>query len=291
MKGVFTALVTPFDTKQRVDLSGLRQNIRHQIAEGVDGIAVLGTTGESPTLSQEEKRVIITTAIEEAKGKILIMVGTGSFATQQAIENTQLAENLGADAAMIVTPYYNKPTQEGIYLHFKAIAESVSLPIILYNIQGRTGQNIQTSTLQRLSDIPNIIGVKEASGSVIQMMEVIHAMAHCRPDFKILSGDDNLTLALMALGGHGVISVLSNLVPRLVKDLVTATETQNFSAAQQIHYQLFPLFKGIFLETNPIPIKAAMGLRGMPSGPCRLPLCPLQPENLHTLKKLLAEMI
>ena len=290
MRGLYTAIVTPFLSDEKIDIEGFRSNIQYQISEGVDGIVVLGTTGESPTLNHAEREILIRAAVQETRGQIKVLVGTGSYATKQTIESTIEAEELGADGALIVTPYYNKPTQEGLYRHFKAVSEASKLPIIIYNIQGRTGQNLQTSTLQRLMDIPSIVSVKESSGSVNQIMDVIDCAAKHRPDFTVLSGDDILTFALMALGGHGIVSVVSNLIPGEIRELVSALQNSDYVRARQIHYRWLPLFKGAFIETNPIPIKAAMNLCGFPAGTCRLPLCELLPENAKTLECLLEEL-
>lgn len=286
--GVYTALITPFDEKDRLDEEGLIQNIQYQIEANVDGIVPLGTTGEAPTLTHSEKIKVIQLAVQEAKEIIPVIVGTGSYSTQETIKNTQEAKDLGADAVLIVTPYYNKPTQEGLFLHFKAVSDAVEIPIIVYNIQGRTGQNIQTETLQRISELQNVVGVKEASGQVSQMSDVIEMIARNNPHFSVLSGDDGLTLPLMALGGHGVISVISNLLPKEVKALVTAMQNNELETAKEIHFQLMPFIKAAFIETNPIPIKALMNLLSMPAGICRLPLSNLQPKNHELLTQVLS---
>lgn len=290
VRGVHTAIVTPFNEKGGVDEDGLIRNIYFQLDHKIDGIVALGTTGESPTLLSSEREQIIKRCVKEVKGKALLMVGTGSNSTQQTIEHTLQAEHLGADMAMIVTPYYNRPTQEGIIRHFKAISEAVAIPIFVYNIQGRTGQNIQTNTLKQLADLPQIVGVKEASGNVSQMSEVIEIIGRHRPSFSVMSGDDSLTLPLMALGGDGVISVASNLVPEKIQSLVQAIDQGNYLLARDLHHQLMPLLREIFIETNPIPIKAAMNLCGMAAGGCRLPLCELLPENAQKLRSLLSNM-
>ncbi len=290
LQGVYTALTTPFTTDGQLDEKGLREHLRFQVRHGIDGIVVLGTTGESPTLSGEEKARIIEIAREETKKKTQLLVGTGSYSTSQTILATKQAEQLGADAALIVTPYYNKPTQEGLYRHFEAICQATSLPICIYNIQGRTGQNLQTETLQRLTSLPAIIGVKEASGNVAQMSDVIEGISRRKKHFSVLSGDDALTLPLIALGGHGVISVVSNLIPGAIKSLVQAALNGDFVKAQEWHYQLLPLFKATFIETNPIPIKAALSLYGMAAGSCRLPLCDLLPHNYEQLANVLKQM-
>lgn len=285
--GVYTALITPFNASGQFDEEGFRQNIRFQIANGIDGIVPLGTTGEAPTLLKSEQKQVIQIAVDEAKGTIPIMVGTGSYCTVQTIENTRIAEELGADIALVVTPYYNKPTQEGLYRHFKAISESTSLPILVYNIQGRTGQNLQTDTLKRIADLPKIVGVKEASGNVTQIGEVIETIGRHRPGFSVMSGDDANTFSVMALGGQGIVSVVSNLIPSQIKSIVQAMELEDYHLAREIHYRLMPLFRGAFIETNPIPIKTAMNLWGMPAGPCRLPLCEMLPENQEKLEQIL----
>jgi 4-hydroxy-tetrahydrodipicolinate synthase len=287
--GAYTVLVTPFTPSGEVDYEGLRHNIRFQIEEGIEGLVALGTTGEAPTLTHSEKEKVVHILVEEACGKVDILVGTGSYSTQQTIENTLLAKQWGANGALIVTPYYNKPTQEGLYRHFKAIAEAVDLPLILYNVQGRTGQNLQTETLKRLSKIPSIIGVKECSGNLVQIMEVMEAVSH-RPDFSIMSGDDILTFPIMALGGHGIFSVVGNLFPRAIKELVQYLQDGDFESARRLHYQLMPIFQGAFIETNPIPIKSAMNLHGLPAGGCRLPLCEMMPENLNKLQNILKNL-
>lgn len=287
LKGLYTAIITPFDSQGKLDIEGFRRNLHYQIRHKVDGIVVLGTTGEDPTLTPEEKQTVVEIALEEVKGKGVVIVGTGSYSTEATIAATRKAKEMGADAALIVTPYYNRPTQEGLYRHFAAICEAVSFPICVYNIQGRTGQNLHTETLQRLMQFPAIIGVKEASGNIMQINEVIESARQKQPFLSILSGDDALTLPLVALGGHGVISVVSNLIPGPVQKLVQAALSGDLEEARSWHYQLLPFFKAAFIETNPIPIKAAMQLCGMASGPCRLPLCDLAPPNLIKIQESL----
>jgi 4-hydroxy-tetrahydrodipicolinate synthase len=286
LKGLYTAIVTPFDTQGKVDKEGLRRNLRYQLKHKVDGIVVLGTTGEDPTLNSQEKQMVVEIALEEVKGRATVLVGTGSYSTELTIAATKKAKEMGADGALIITPYYNKPTQEGLYRHFAAICEAVSIPVCIYNHHGRTGQNLQTETLQRLMQFSSIIGVKEASGNIMQFNEVIESAWQHRPEFSIVSGDDALTFPLMALGGHGVISVASNLIPGPIQNLVQAALAGDFATARSWHYQLLPFFKATFIETNPIPIKTAMQLCGMAAGPCRLPLCDLTPANLDKLKQV-----
>lgn len=289
IKGVYTALVTPFDEKGELDEQGLRDNLRFQISHQIDGVVVLGTTGEAPTLTSQEKAHIIKIAHEEVNGKAALMVGTGSYSTRTAIENTLLAQTLGADSALIVTPYYNRPTQEGLFRHYQEIAKAVDLPIYLYNIQGRTGQNLQTETLLRLAEIPNIVGVKEASGNLTQISEVIERVSRKKNHFTVMSGDDALTLPVMSLGGDGVISVVSNLFPKEVKALVDALNRGDFAKARDQHFHLMPIFRGAFIESNPAPIKAAMNYYKRAAGSCRLPLCELTSENHQKLIELLKD--
>lgn len=286
LKGLYTAIITPFDSKGQLDQEGLRQNLRYQLEHAIDGIVVLGTTGEDPTLKPEEKQRVIEIAREEIQNKTTLIVGTGSYSTDLTIAATRKAQEIGADAALVVTPYYNKPTQEGLYRHFAAICEAVSLPICIYNIQGRTGQNLQTETVQRLMEFPSIIGVKEASGNILQINDVIECAKQNRPDFAILSGDDTLTLPLIALGGDGIFSVASNLLPGPLSQLVQSALAGDFNTARNWHYQLLPFFKALFIETNPIPIKMVMHLSGMAAGACRLPLCDLDPIHFYKLKEI-----
>lgn len=289
INGLYTAIITPFTSQNALDEEGLRKNIRFLIEGGVDGITALGTTGEAPTLTSHEKTRILEIVREETEGKVFMMVGTGSYSTEQTIQNTLHAQEMGADSAMIVVPYYNKPTQEGLYLHFKAVAAKVpDMPIIVYNHLGRTGQNMTTETLARLAEIPNIVAVKEASGNMSQIMEVIEEICYKRPHFSLLCGDDPLTLPAMTMGAHGVISVAGNLIPAEMHALVQAALQEDYGIARSIHYRLMPLFRAIFSETNPIGIKAAMDIMGMAAGPCRLPLCGLKQENYKKLETLLS---
>ncbi len=266
-------------------MEALRENVRFQIENGVHGLVPLGTTGESPTIKEEERKLIIKTVVDEVNGKIPVIVGTGTYSTEEAVRLSKEAQDLGADGLLVVAPYYNKPTQEGLYLHFKAISEAVDIPIIVYNIPGRTGVNVEVQTLVRLSQFNNIVAVKEASGNLAQVMDIIEALGD---RITVLSGDDNLTLPIMALGGKGVISVISNLLPKPMVEFVESALKGDFKKAKELHYHLLPLFKAAFIETNPIPIKTMMNLVGMKAGPCRLPLCNMQPHNLEKVKKILS---
>lgn len=287
LKGVYTAIITPFDSEGLLDEQGFRQLIQRQLQSGIDGIVALGTTGEAPTLSEEEQKRVIVIARQEIRDGVPLVIGTGCYSTAASVKKTCEAEELGADQALVVVPYYNKPTQEGIFQHFKAIASAVQIPIIIYNHPGRTGSNLQIDTLKRLAEIPNIIGIKETSGNITQISDVIEAVRGDYPDFSVMSGDDALTLPLMALGGNGVISVVSNLIPSEIKTLTEAAQQGNWELARELHYRLMPLMRSVFIETNPIAIKAALELCALPSGACRLPLCDLSPAN----KAILAETV
>jgi 4-hydroxy-tetrahydrodipicolinate synthase len=290
LKTLYTALITPFTEKDQLDEESLRRHLQFQLAQGIEGIVLLGTTGETPTLSEEEKERIIKIGVEELKGNAHLLIGTGSYSTRRTIEQTAQAKEWGADGALIVAPYYNKPTQEGLFLHYKMISDQVNFPICVYNISGRAGVNIHTETLKRIAPLRNIVGVKEASGQISQMADLIESILPEHPDFKVLSGDDSLTLPLMALGGHGLISVTSNLLPATVKKLLDLTLNNDFTNARDLHYQLSPLFKALFTETNPIPIKAAMNILGKYVGDCRPPLCSLSPLNREKLEQLLKQL-
>lgn len=289
LKGAITALITPFINGE-LDEEGLRENVHFQVKEGIHGVLALGSTGESPTISSEEQTQIIQIVVKEAKGKVPVLIGTGSNCTRKTIEQTKKAKDLGADVAFIVVPYYNKPTQDGLLRHFEAVANSVDLPIILYNAPTRTGINIQIETILKLAEISHIIAIKEASGNMVQAGDLISALNKKFPHFSVLSDDDILALPMMSLGARGVVSVAGNIIPRLMVQLVNLALQGDFVSAKNLHHQLLPLFKASFIETNPIPIKAAMSLCGLPSGECRLPLAPLSPENHEKLKQTLIEL-
>jgi 4-hydroxy-tetrahydrodipicolinate synthase len=282
--GSFVAMVTPF-RNGKVDEAKLRELVEFHVANGTDGLIPCGTTGESPTLSHDEHRQVVETVIAAARGRIRVVAGTGSYSTAQAIELTKHAERAGAAGALVVNPYYNKPTQEGLYRHYRAVAESVGFPILVYNIQSRTAVNVETETMARLArDVRNLAGVKEASGSLDQMSQVIAA---CGPDFSVLSGDDNITLPLLAIGGSGVVSVIANIVPRETAEMVHAALDGDWKRARDLHYRLFPLARAAFLETNPIPIKEAMAMAGMLEPELRLPMCRMGDANREKLRAVL----
>lgn len=283
-RGSFVALVTPF-RDGKVDEAKLRELVQMHVAQGTDGIIPCGTTGESPTLSHDEHRRVVDVVIDAAGGRLAIIAGTGSNSTAEAIDLTRYAAKAGASGALVVNPYYNKPTQEGLYRHFRAVAESAAIPVLVYNIQSRTAVNVETDTLTRLvRDCTNIVGVKEASGSLDQMSQVILA---CGPDFSVLSGDDNITLPLLAIGGSGVISVIANIVPHETAEMVHAALDGDWKRARELHYRLFPLARAAFLETNPIPIKEAMAMAGMIEPELRLPMCRMSDANRARLRTVL----
>ena len=283
IQGALTAMVTPF-RDGRVDYAQLSGNVAFQIDQGIDGLVPVGTTGESPTLSHEEHRKVIEHVVEQAAGRTKVVAGTGSNSTAEALELTQHAKAVGADAALMVNPYYNKPSQEGLYRHFMQVADDVGLPIVLYNIPGRTNITMSPATVARLARHPMIAAIKEATGSLDIASEIANL---CGDDITIVSGDDSLTLPLMSIGGKGVISVLSNIIPAKVKALSAAALAGDFVAARKQHLELFPLFKGMFIETNPVPIKTAMAMMNADTGELRLPLCELAAENREALELLL----
>jgi len=285
-RGTFTALVTPF-RNGAIDVAAFEKLIENQIAAGITGIVAVGTTGESPTLSHEERQELIRLAVATAKKRCQVLAGTGSNATQHAVADTKTAEKLGADGALLVAPYYNKPSQEGLFRHFKTIADATELPVMLYNIPGRCGVDIAPDTVTRLAkECGNIVTIKEASGSVERVSELRARLAE---SFTILSGDDSLTLPFMSVGAVGVVSVASNLFPAEICALVRAYECGDAKLALNLHRKMFPLFKDLFIEPNPVPVKTALGWRGAMSGEVRLPLCEMSEPNQARLRKTLEE--
>ena len=293
LKGAFTALITPMKENGDVDYDGFRRLINFQLEQGIDGLVPLGTTGENPTLSDDEEEKLIRLALDEVKGNVPVIIGTGSNDTKHMLAKTKRAKDMGADAALVVTPYYNKPNDDGLIRHFEAAA-GTGIPIVVYNIASRTGRNIPTALMEKIARISGLAGVKEASGDIGQMGEVIDTIAAPRRaganPFTVLSGDDGMTLPLMALGGDGVVSVVSNLVPARVKALTKACLEGNFAESRKIHFELLPLIRAAFIETNPVPIKAAMGWAGLPGGPVRLPLGRMDPKNEAPLKAAMQKL-
>jgi len=282
-KGAIVAIVTPFKNG-RVDEEKLRELIEFQIENGTDGIVPCGTTGESPTLSHEEHDRVIEITVDAVKKRVPVIAGTGSNSTAEALRLTEHAREVGADGALMVCPYYNRPTQEGLYQHYKTIAEQVKIPVIVYNIPGRTGVNLLPETMARLAKVPGIVGTKEASGSLKQMHEVIQL---CGPDFAVLSGDDFFTYPLLCLGGHGIISVISNIAPKDMAALVDAFAAGDLQKAKNLHYRMAPLVDSLFIETNPTPVKAALAMMGKIEYEVRLPLAKMSEANYEKLRKIM----
>jgi 4-hydroxy-tetrahydrodipicolinate synthase len=282
--GCITALVTPFKSNLEVDYKKLLSLIDYQLKAGVQGIVLVGTTGESPTLTDEEKARIFKVAVKHFKKRITLIAGTGTNDTAKSIKLTKLAKSIGLDGALIVTPYYNKPTQSGLFQHYKAIADAVNIPQIIYNVPGRTGVSIAPETVAKLSGLKNIVAIKEASGSLEQIAQI---KALC--EITILSGDDGLTFPIMCLGGKGVISVTGNVVPRDMAEMTSAFNSGDIAKAKRLHYKLAPLNKALFLESNPIPVKAALKMLGRLNGRMRLPLTAMSADNAAKLKTVLQQ--
>ena len=294
LRGAFTAMITPMKEDGSIDYDGYRKLLRFQMEEGIDGLVPLGTTGETPTLDEDEEQRIIDVVMEEVRAfekergvKVPVVLGAGSNNTRDAVRYTERAKKAGADAALVVTPYYNKPSFEGIFRHFEAVSR-IGIPILVYNIAVRTGKNIDTPTLSRIADLPNIAGVKEASGSISQMTDVIATIKSKHPDFAVLSGDDAMTLPLLASGGDGVVSVVSNAAPAPVSEMVRAALSGDYEAARKIHYRLLPFFKAAFIDGNPTSIKYAMRVKGLPSGSVRLPLVDVHDEAKKIIEEALS---
>ncbi len=282
-KGSLVAMITPFTENGEVDEQGIKELVEFHIKNGTNGIVPCGTTGESPTLSHEEHKKVVEITVKAVAGRIPVVAGTGSNCTREALELTQHAKEVGADGALIITPYYNKPTQKGLYLHFKKIAEEVDIPIVIYNVPSRTGVNLLPETLAELAEIKNIVGVKEASGNLEQMTSIVEL---CGEKITLLSGDDKLLLPVLSIGGKGVISVVANIIPKEVAEMIKNFEKGNYEQARQVFLsRIYPLSSAMFYETNPIPVKTSARLMGLPSGELRLPLAPMQENNLAKLKR------
>ena len=284
LQGCGTALVTPFQPDGSLDEPALHRLIQFQIAGKIDFLVPCGTTGESPALGADEHSRVVEICLDEARGRLPVLAGAGGNNTAHIREQIRALERLGVDGILSVSPYYNKPTQEGIYQHYRALAESTSLPILVYNVPGRTGSNVEPKTLLRLSEIPNILGVKEASGNVPQADEILRLLPE---RFRVISGDDALTLPLMALGARGIISVISNVVPREMSQLASLCNAGDFQSARRLHRTLASLMQALFIETNPIPVKAALAAMGMIHPIYRLPLVPMHPDNHAKLENVL----
>lgn len=284
--GTFTALITPFRNGE-VDVDALENLVEFQIEGGVSGLVPCGTTGESPTMGEEEDRVAISTVVRVANGRVPVIAGTGSNSADMAIKYTKMAEEVGADGSLQVAPYYNKPTQDGLYAHFAAIAENTNLPLIIYNIPGRTNVDVLPETMARLAEIPNVVGVKDAT---LSMSAAANVRRLCGDDFDLLSGNDFETLPILSLGGSGVIAVASNIAPRTYSEMVDAALDGDFARARELHYELLPLFEALSIETNPIPVKTAASILGLCSDEMRLPMQPMRGDNLRKLENSLERL-
>ncbi len=285
--GCGTAIVTPFARDFTIDEEALRRLIRRQIEGGIDFLVPCGTTGESPTLSRAEHLRVVEIAVEESHGKVPVLGGAGGYNTAEVIDLAEELAHIGVDGILSVTPYYNKPTQEGLYQHYRAIASSVSLPIVIYSVQSRTGVNVEPSTLAQLAKVENIVGVKEASGNISQMASIVQVVP---PEFVVLCGDDTITLPLIALGGRGLISVASNEIPSEMTKLVHSCLDGDFVLARALQRQYLPLMEVNFIESNPIPVKSAMALMGLLEPVYRLPMVPPKPENLEKIRNVLTHL-
>ena len=284
--GSIVAIITPF-RNGKVDEQALRDLIDWQIASGTDGIVPCGTSGESATLTYEEHNRVIEITVQTVKRRVPVIAGTGSNSTEEAIALTRHAKEVGADGALLISPYYNKPTQEGLFLHHRAVAEAVDIPQVLYNIPGRTAVNMTPQTVARLSKVKHIVGIKEGSGSLQQVSDIVHL---CSDRFTVLAGDDALTLPMLAIGAKGVITVTANVAPVDMAGMIDAWAAGDSDKARQLHYKLYPLFQALFLETNPIPVKQAVALMGKATPELRLPLCAMSQENLEKLTQVMKDL-
>jgi 4-hydroxy-tetrahydrodipicolinate synthase len=284
--GCGTAMVTPFKTDGSLDEATLRALVRRQIEHGVDFLVPCGTTGESPTLTREEHLRVVGTTVEESRGKVPVLAGAGGYNTHEVIEMARECKAVGADGILSVTPYYNKPTQEGLFQHYKAIAEAVAIAIVVYNVQGRTSVNVEPATLARMAEIPNIVGVKEASGNISQMAEVVHRLP---ATFRILSGDDAITIPLIALGGCGIVSVVSNQIPRIMTELARRANQGDFAGARELQKRYLPVMQANFVESNPGPVKWAMHRMGLLDPVWRLPMVPPTDASKRKIEQAMAD--
>ena len=281
-KGSLVAMITPFTESGEVDEQGIKELVEFHIKNGTNGIVPCGTTGESPTLSYDEHKRVVEITINAVAGRVPVIAGTGSNCTREVLDLTSHAQKAGADGALIITPYYNKPTQKGLYLHFKKIAEEIDIPIVIYNVPSRTGVNMLPETLAELAKLKNIVAVKEASGNLDQMTQIVEL---CGEKITLLSGDDKLLLPVLSIGGKGVISVVANIIPKEVAEMIKDYEEGNYQKAKELFLsKIYPLSNAMFYETNPIPVKTSARLMGLPSGELRLPLCSMSENNLNKLK-------
>ena len=290
-EGTYVAMVTPFKEDGTIDEEGYRQNINYLIDQGVNGLVAAGTTGESATMTHDEHQKVVELLIDEVDGRVTTIAGTGSNSTSEAIELTKFALDAGADSALVITPYYNKPQQHALIEHYRSIAEKNDIPIIAYNVPSRTGINMDVETIVELAKIDNVDAVKEASGSVDKVSDIYRALSleGLEDDFSILSGEDSLTLPLMSVGATGVISASANIDAKRMVLMVDSILNDDYTRAMELHYEMLDIIRALFIESNPVPVKTAMNLMGMPSGPLRKPLCEMKEENLEVLKKVLKD--
>jgi 4-hydroxy-tetrahydrodipicolinate synthase len=291
-EGTTVAMITPFNDADGVDEAGMRENINYLMDKGVDGLLAAGTTGESATITHEEQRMMIDIMMDEVQGRVTAIAGAGSNSSKEALGLIKYAENAGADAALVITPYYNKPQQHGLYEHYKILAESTDIPIIVYNVPSRTGTDIDVETIGKVAQIDNIVGIKEANPDLDKVSQTIKKLEEVgrRDDFGIISGNDNLTLPMIALGARGVISVVANVDPERMSLMVQKALEGNYQESEKLHYQLYDLMKVLFIESNPVPAKEALNMMGRPAGHVRMPLAPMKEENREELRKVLQDL-
>jgi 4-hydroxy-tetrahydrodipicolinate synthase len=290
LEGTIVAMVTPFNDKDEVNENGIRENINYLIEQGVDGVLAAGTTGESATITHDEQRKMIDIMVDEVNGRIKCIAGAGSNSSKEALGLVKYAESAGADAALVITPYYNKPQPHGLYMHDRMLAESTNIPLIVYNVPSRTGTDIDVDTIAKVAELDNIIAIKEANPNLDKVSQIMKKLESVDSEFRIISGNDNLTLPMISLGAKGVISVLANVDPARMSKLVQCALDGNYTEAMRIHYELYDLMKVLFIESNPVPTKAALNLMNRPAGHVRMPLGSLKEENKNKLQKVLQDL-
>jgi 4-hydroxy-tetrahydrodipicolinate synthase len=292
LEGTTVAMVTPFTPDDRVDEEGMRENINYLIERGVNGLLAAGTTGESATITHQEQKMMMEILVDEAKGKVAAVAGAGSNSSKEALDLVKYAEDVGADYALVITPYYNKPQPHGLFEHYKMLSESTNIPIIVYNVPSRTGTDIDVETIGKVAQLDNIVAIKEANPDLDKVSQTIQKISHLglKNDFQIISGNDNLTLPMMSQGCVGVISVVANVDPARMSQMVNKALEGDFSSAQVLHYQLYDLMKVLFIESNPVPAKTALNMMGRPAGHVRMPLAAMKQESQNKLKKVLLEL-
>ena len=290
LEGTIVAMVTPFNDKDEVNETGIRENINYLIERGVDGVLAAGTTGESATITHDEQRKMIDIMVDEVNGRVKCIAGAGSNSSKEALGLVKYAESAGADAALVITPYYNKPQPHGLYMHYRMLAESTNIPLIVYNVPSRTGTDIDVDTIAKVAELDNIIAIKEANPDLDKVSQIMKKLESVDSDFRVISGNDNLTLPMISLGAKGVISVLANVDPARMSKLVQSALDGNYTEAMRIHYELYDLMKVLFIESNPVPTKEALNLMNRPAGHIRMPLGSLKEENKNKLQKVLQDL-